>query len=234
MRVGTTLWDGSAECQDNFAGCVKTILPAPLRVARTTPPPERPECGDCPVLARSINDPEATDPQNVLDSSRDDGVNTVTSMAAPTRRDPKAAALRQHGTLNPRPEAVHDPLFVPGEFFDARDLVQVKYEMVRRARVDGHAVSQSAKAFGFSRPVFYHAQAALARAGLAALVPQKPGPRRAHKLPPAVMAFLERARAADPALRAPALARRVQGRFGYAVHPRSIERAFARAEKKRP
>jgi len=229
MRVGATLWDGSAECQDNFAGCVKTILPAPLRTARTTHLPERPECGDRPVLARSINDPEATDPQNVLDSARYDGINIITSMAAPTRRDPKAAALRQHGTLNPRPEAVHDPLFVPGEFFDARDLVQVKYEMVRRARVDGHAVSQSAKAFGFSRPVFYQAQRALARAGLAGLVPQKPGPRRAHKLPPAVMVFLNRARAADPALRAPALARRVLGRFGYAVHPRSIERAFARA-----
>lgn len=234
MRVGATLWDGSAECQGNVAGYVKTILPAPLRAARPTPPPERPECGDGPVLVRPINDPEATDPQNVLDNSRDDGVNTVTSMAAPTRRDPKAAALRQHGALNPRPEAVHDPLFAPGEFFDARDLVQVKYEMVRRARVDGHAVSQSAKAFGFSRPVFYHAQRALARAGLAGLVPQKPGPRRAHKLPPAVMVFLERVRAADPALRAPALAQRVQGRFGYAVHPRSIERAFARAEKKRP
>jgi transposase len=234
MRGGATLWDGAAECQDNFAGCVKTILPAPLRAARTTPPPERPEGGDRPVLARSINDPEATDPQNVLDSTRHDGINIITYMAAPTRRDPKAAALRQHGTLNPRPEAVHDPLFAPGEFFDARDLVQVKYEMLRRARVDGHAVSQSAKAFGFSRPVFYHAQRALARAGLAGLVPQKPGPRRAHKLPPAVMAFLERARAADPALRAPALAQRVQDRFGYAVHPRSIERAFARAEKKRP
>ncbi len=155
-------------------------------------------------------------------------------MAPPARRDPKAAALRQHGTLNPRPEAVHDPLFVTGEFFDARDLVQVKYEMVRRVRVDGQAVSQSAKAFGFSRPVFYHAQTALGRTGLAGLVPQKPGPRRAHKLRPEVMAFLERARAADPALRAPALAQRVQGRFGYAVHPRSIERAFARAEKKRP
>jgi transposase len=170
----------------------------------------------------------------VLDSAKSNGVNIITTMATPARRDPKAAALRQHGTLNPRPEAVRDPLFVPGEFFDARDLVQVKYEMVRRARVDGQAVSQSAKAFGFSRPVFYHAQRALARAGLAGLVPQKPGPRRAHKLPPEVMVFVERVRAADPALRAPALAQRVQGRFGYAVHPRSIERAFARAEKKQP
>jgi transposase len=185
------------------------------------------------VPARSMSDQEASGQKNVLDIVKGDGRKIITSMAAPTRRDPKAAALRQHGTLNPRPEAVHDPLFVPGEFFDARDLVQVKYEMVRRARVDGHAVSRSAKAFGFSRPVFYHAQRALARAGLAGLVPQKPGPRRAHKLSAEVLRFLERARAADPALRAPALAQRVQGQFGYAVHPRSIERAFARAEKKR-
>jgi hypothetical protein len=33
-----------------------------------------------------------------------------------------------------------------------RDLVQVKYEMLRRVRVDGHSVSQSATGFGLSRP----------------------------------------------------------------------------------
>lgn len=232
MRVGATLWGCSAECQGNFAECVKSILPLyPLDA-------DARELVAC-VLERAgsvirIGHQAAPRTKNMLDGSRSCGINMFTFMASPARRDPKAAALRQHGTLNPRPEGVHDPLFVPGEFFDARDLVQVKYEMVRRVRVDGQAVSQSAKAFGFSRPVFYHAQTALARAGLAGLVPQKPGPRRAHKLPPEVLAFLERARAADPALRAPALAQRVQGRFGYAVHPRSIERAFARAEKKRP
>jgi transposase len=232
MRVGAPLWDGSAECQGNFAGCVKTILPECLSAASTAHRLERPVIIVQAVPERSISDREASGQQNVLDSAKNGGVNIITTMVTPARRDPKAAALRQHGTLNPRPEAVRDPLFV-GEFFDARDVVQVKYEMVRRVRVDGQAVSQSAKAFGFSRPVFYHAQRALARAGLAGLVPQKPGPRRAHKLSAEVMVVLERARAADPALRAPALARRVQGRFGYAVHPRSIERAFARAEKKR-
>ena len=234
MRVGATRWASPAECQGNFAGCVKTILPHCPLDAGTGHRHEMEGGAARSILVGESVHRAAARTKNLLDSVMYDGINIVTPMAAPTRRDPKAAALRQHGTLNPRPEAVHDPLFVPGEFFDARDLVQVKYEMLRRVRVDGHAVSQSATAFGFSRPVFYHAQRALARAGLAGLVPQKPGPRRAHKLPPAVMVFLERARAADPALRAPALARRVQGRFGYAVHPRSIERAFARAEKKRP
>jgi transposase len=147
--------------------------------------------------------------------------------------DSKIGVLRHRGCLNPRPERVLDPLFATADFFDARDLVQVKYEMVRRVRVDGQAVSHSAHAFGFSRPSFYQAQAGLAHGGLAALVPQKPGPRRAHKLSAEVMDFLARARAADPSLRSAALAQRVRARFGRTVHPRSVERALARREKKR-
>ena len=66
-----------------------------------------------------------------------------------------------------------------------------------------------------------------------ALVPQKRGPRRAHKLGATVVDFLRQARAADPSLRASELARRVHDRFGCPVHPRSVERALARPEKKR-
>ena len=54
--------------------------------------------------------------------------------------DPKVQALRAERSLNPRPEAVSDERFSSSEFLDARDLVQVKYEMVRRARVDGEPV----------------------------------------------------------------------------------------------
>ena len=155
-------------------------------------------------------------------------------MAKPKPPDPKPIALRVHGSLNPHPERVQDPLFAAADFFDARDLVQVKYEMVRRVRVDGHPVSRSAAAFGFSRPVLYQAQAAVARGGLAALVPKKPGPRRAHKLSAEVVDFLQQQRAEDAALRPAELARRVRARFGRRVHPRSVERALARREKKRP
>src|SRR5215510_1178731 len=69
--------------------------------------------------------------------------------------DAKEAALAESRTLNPRPEAVHDEQFASSEFFDARDLVQVKYEMVRRVRVDGAPVARAATAFGFSRPSYY-------------------------------------------------------------------------------
>jgi transposase len=153
-------------------------------------------------------------------------------MPKPKPPDPKTAALRQHGSLNPHPDTVSDPLFAGTDFFDARDLVQVKYEMVRRVRVDGQAVSHSAAAFGLSRPSFYQAQAALAGGGLAALVPRKPGPRRSHKLDTEVMAFVQQLRDADASLRPAQLADRVRERFGRSVHPRSVERALARREKK--
>ena len=155
-------------------------------------------------------------------------------MAKTRPPDPKIEALRRQGSLNPHPDKVSDPLFATADFFDARDLIQVKYEMVRRVRVDGQPVSGTASSFGCSRPTFYQAQAALESGGLAGLVPKKRGPRGAHKLSSEVVDFLRRELSEDPSLRSPELARRVQRRFGSKVHPRSVERALARPEKKAP
>jgi transposase len=145
--------------------------------------------------------------------------------------DPKERALRAERSLNPRPEAVSDERFGSSEFLDARDLVQVKYEMVRRARVDGEPVSRAAEAFGFSRPSFYAAQSALDQGGLAGLVPARPGPRRAHKLTGEIVAFARKRRATDPKLSSAGLVELIAERFGVRVHRRSVERALARAER---
>jgi transposase len=145
--------------------------------------------------------------------------------------DPKVEALRAERSLNPRPQAVRDEQFARSGFLDARDLVQVKYEMVRRARVDGEPLGQTAEAFGFSRPSFYAAQAALDRGGLAALVPARPGPKRAHKMSAEVVAFARERLAADPKLSSQALVQLIAERFGVRVHRRSVERALARAER---
>jgi transposase len=145
------------------------------------------------------------------------------------REDPKVEALRAERSLNLRPETVTDEEFAVSEFFDARDLVQVKYEMVRRVRVDGDAVTRSAAAFGFSRPSFYEAAAALDAGGLAGLVPARPGPRRAHKLTEEVVAFARQRLEGDPSLRSADLVEAIAERFGVRVHPRSVERALARS-----
>lgn len=147
------------------------------------------------------------------------------------REDPKVEALRAERSLNPRPEAVTDERFVSSGFMDARDVVQVKYEMVRRVRVDGETVSATAGVFGFSRPTFYEAQAALDTSGLAGLVPARPGPRRAHKLTAEVVAFARGLLDEDPSLSSAGLADAIGDRFGMSVHPRSVERALARTEE---
>lgn len=155
-------------------------------------------------------------------------------MAKTRAPDPKLDALRQQASLNPHPQRVSDPLFASSDFFDRRDLIQVKYEMVRRVRADGQSVAQSAKAFGLSRPSFYQAQAALEREGLSGLLAKKRGPRRSHKLGMEVMGFVQELLAQAPSLSSSALAEQVRLRFKLQVHSRSIERALLRQEKKRP
>jgi len=148
-------------------------------------------------------------------------------------RDPKVEALRADGTLNRRADQVTDPVFCAHPFFDGRDVVQVKYEMLRRVEIEAQAVAPTAAAFHFSRPSFYQAQRAFQQRGLAGLLRQKRGPHGGHKITDEVLAFLQQARAQDGALPAKALARQVEDRFGRTVHPRSVERALARMEKKR-
>ena len=99
-------------------------------------------------------------------------------------QDPKEAALAQARCLNPHPEQVTDAEFLASDFFDARDAVQVKYEMVRKVRAGGSAVTEAAAAFGYSRPAYYAAAAALESAGLDGLVPARPGPAPALPAPP--------------------------------------------------
>src|SRR6266566_3938617 len=145
-----------------------------------------------------------------------------------TRPDPKEAALAEARCLNPHPEQVTDPEFLASDFFDARDAVQVKYEMVRKARAGGAPVTEAAAAFGYSRPAYYAAAAALESSGLEGLVPARPGPRGASKLTEEILAWAEEQLAAAPALRPAQLPDRIADAFGVRVHPRSVERALAR------
>jgi transposase len=153
-------------------------------------------------------------------------------MARNERSPSKLDALKKQGAVNPYPDRVRDPLFGADEFFDARDLVQVRYEMLRRVEVEGHAVTQACRAFGFSRPVFYKVRAALEREGLPGLVPKRRGPRGGHKLTAEVMKGIEEALAEDRSLGAEAMVELVEERYGVRVHVRSIQRALARQKKK--
>jgi transposase len=149
------------------------------------------------------------------------------------KQDPKSKALAQDGVLNPHPEAVRDPLFTGNPFFDAKDLVQVRYEMVRRHSADGVAISDAAATFGVSRPTFYKAQNALQAAGLGGLLPRQRGPKDGHKLSAEVIAFVADLKTATPEPTTSQCLEAIEARFGVKVHRRSLERALARKKKPR-
>lgn len=152
----------------------------------------------------------------------------------PNRRkpDPKLEALLAQGTANPRPQDVLDPAFQEGDFFDPRDLVQVKYEMLRRVRSEGRSVADAAASFGLSRPTFYKAHSDFERAGIGGLLPAKRGPRGPHKLTAEILDFITRLHVEEPSLDAAALLDRVQQKLGVRLHRRTLERALARSKKK--
>lgn len=139
--------------------------------------------------------------------------------------DHKTEALRKHRALNSRPDSVSDERFLKEDFFDPRDLVQVKYEMLRSALNGEMSVTASASRFGFSRPTFYRIQAAFEEEGIPGLIPRRSGPQGPHKLTLEIQKWLANLLEQDPELRSASLARRAQEHFGISLHPRTIERS---------
>lgn len=140
---------------------------------------------------------------------------------------PKVKVLLEEGTLNPNPEKVRDPKFQQNEFFDPRDLIQVRYELLRRVSIEKASVTDATEEYGVSRPTYYQARTNFDKRGVAGLVPQKRGPRGPHKLQGDVLAFVEQQLAAGEPVRARELVKLVQQEFGLNIHPRTIERAVA-------
>ena len=149
--------------------------------------------------------------------------------------DDKIFSLKKYGALNPHPQKVTEKMFSDsdGEFFDSRDLVQVKYEMLRAVEKENQSVKQAAEAFGFSRPAFYQAQSLFKQEGVIGLVKKRPGPKSAHKLTDEILFFIEEKVEEGKPLRARKLAPLIKEKFGKDVHPRTIERAISRRKKNR-
>lgn len=144
--------------------------------------------------------------------------------------DSKTQRLQQSATLNPSPERVVDPLFADSEFFDPRDLLQVRYEMVRRS--EEASLREAAERFGASVPTCVRANRAFREGGLQALIPRRRGPRGAHKITAEILAFVEEHRTRHGPVGSRKLVPLIAERFGVTLHPRGLDKALARAKKK--
>jgi transposase len=154
----------------------------------------------------------------------------LTHMTRKTHEDPKASALKNQGALHPHPDKVRDEAFLTRDFFDPRDRVQVRYEMVRRHRVDERPASEVAEAFGVSRQTFYLTEAVFSREGLAGLLPRRRGPKAAHKCTDEILDFVEKWRASGGAANE-SVVDAIRKQFGVPINPRSIDRAMQRRKK---
>lgn len=143
----------------------------------------------------------------------------------------KKKKLAESGTLNPNAAKIVDPLFKNNDFFDADDLLQAKYEMLRRVEKEERSVTDVANSFGFSRRHFYVLQKQFADEGLRGLLSEKRGPKGAHKLNEEIMTFINAQIEKDPSLRAPAIGLLLKKQYGIKAHRRSIERALERKKK---
>jgi transposase len=155
-------------------------------------------------------------------------------MAKREKPDPKAEELKQASTLHSHPRTVADPLFQRNPFFDPRDLLQVRYEMLRRHRTEGASILDTAAAFGVSRPTFYQLQTAFDQAGLAGLLPKQRGPKGGHKVSAEVLDYVTGLKAGEPELTTLQCVQAIKDRFGIIIHRRSLERAQLRSKKKLP
>jgi transposase len=153
-------------------------------------------------------------------------------MAIKKPEDEKQSALEKHAALNRHPQRVKDKLFGQDNFFDARDLVQVKYEMLRKVRVEKKTVSAAAANFGFSRPSFYQTKEAFENEGVSGLIPKKRGPRAPHKVNREVLAFVRTLMEKETGLTLEDITKRVETDLGIKVHSTNISRQLKAESKK--
>ena len=133
-------------------------------------------------------------------------------------------------TYNKHYEKVKSAKFIGDEFFDPMDIVQVKYEMLKEVMKDGKAVSNAAYDYGFSRTAYYGIKAAFDKQGVSGLAPEKPGPKKPHKMTPEYQTQIDDYLARQPGISSGEIAESLSKDSSITVSKRTIERY--RAKKK--
>jgi transposase len=144
------------------------------------------------------------------------------------KKDKKEQFLEAAGALNPKPQQVEDRKFrLRQGFFDPRDKVQVKYEMLRAHEIDGESVSEAAPRFGYTRESFYTSKERFDSEGIPGLVDRKRGRKGPDKLTEEILEFLGQSKRQDPRLSGARLCEMVNERYGVELHKRTVEKAVA-------
>jgi len=136
----------------------------------------------------------------------------------------KNGILKKNGTYNKGSGSVTAEEFQGGIFFDPNDLVQVKYEMLRSVAKNKMSVSEASKMYGLSRQSYYINKTAVDDGGIAALIPQKTGPRKAYKLTDRGCQFIDSYICDHPDANTHQVNKALYEATGISVHDRTVTR----------
>jgi transposase len=144
--------------------------------------------------------------------------------------DSRRQFLATEGLLNSKPEQARHPLFRTHPFFDPLDLVQVRYEMLRSARVEGTSVADTVRLFGFSRQYFYDQERKFMDRGVAGLLsaPQGRTPLLARNQE--IVSFIVQRKMSQPELTGEDLRQEIQATFRVACSRRTVERIIEKVK----
>jgi len=138
--------------------------------------------------------------------------------------DTKKKFLEQEGLINPKPERVSHPLFETLNFFDPLDLPQVRYEMIRAARVGNISVSEACKLFGFSREYFYKLERSFMARGYVALLGSTMGRRPIIAINQEVVNFIVHRKIEEPKVSGENLRQEIRRLYNVDCSRRTVER----------
>lgn len=136
----------------------------------------------------------------------------------------KNESLKKYGCYNNNYDNVAADVFNSIPFFDKRDIVQVKYEMIRATAKNEGSITEIADAYGFSRKSYYQINEAFQAGGLYALIPKKTGPKGAFKLNPEILAFINSFLMDHKNAKSKEISVALEAEKGIKVHPRTIYR----------
>jgi hypothetical protein len=137
--------------------------------------------------------------------------------------------LRRTRCFHTTPERVQDERFrQQRDFFDPKDIVQVKYELLRRCEVEGQDVASTCLDFGFSRTTYYKVRQAFLGGGLPALMGQPRGRLKPIKVTAAVRGYLIAEKAKNPKLSAREMVAALKERYDVQLSERMIQYVWQR------
>jgi transposase len=139
-------------------------------------------------------------------------------------KESKKVFLEKEGLLNPKPQRVSHPLFETLDFFDPLDLPQLRYEMIRCARVEKMPVAQACKLFGFSREYFYKFERAFMARGYVAMLGSTMGRRPIIALNQEIINFIAHRKIEQPGLSGEKLRQEIQAHYSVNCSRRTVER----------